>query len=117
MSLRSHRLGDLSDIEEGGLVYVIYKRGNSDSIKLVLVLLCSSLFVAVSFVQENTGECLDDRLSFNSAVSKSTAIFRNWMGSTGNKDDSTLEDCVAPMYRTNKHMSKAIKVSMPLAHE
>ncbi|XP_035226303.1 1-phosphatidylinositol 4,5-bisphosphate phosphodiesterase epsilon-1-like isoform X2 [Stegodyphus dumicola] len=59
--------------------------------------------------KESAAESPDERISFNSAVSKSTAIIRNWMSSNDNKDDSALDDCVAPMYRTAKNMSKAIK--------
>ncbi|GFU47574.1 1-phosphatidylinositol 4,5-bisphosphate phosphodiesterase epsilon-1, partial [Nephila pilipes] len=56
-----------------------------------------------------TSECPDEKSGFNSAMSKSTAILRNWMSSNGSKDNNVLEDCVAPMYRTTKNMGKAIK--------
>ncbi|GIY69208.1 hypothetical protein CDAR_370871 [Caerostris darwini] len=59
--------------------------------------------------KESTSECPDEKSGFNSAMSKSTAILRNWMGSNGSKDNNVLEDCVAPMYRTTKNMGKAIK--------
>ncbi|GFY47578.1 1-phosphatidylinositol 4,5-bisphosphate phosphodiesterase epsilon-1 [Trichonephila inaurata madagascariensis] len=58
---------------------------------------------------KETTECPDEKSGFNSAVSKSTAILRNWMSSNGSKDNNVLEDCVAPMYRTTKNMGKAIK--------
>ncbi|KAG8182202.1 hypothetical protein JTE90_004139 [Oedothorax gibbosus] len=84
--------------------------------------------------KESPSECTsneEQRLStFNSAVSKSTALLRTWMGGTsssgtsngaakekekekegagGSLDSSVLEDCVAPMYRNAKNMGKAIK--------
>ncbi|CAL1293730.1 unnamed protein product [Larinioides sclopetarius] len=59
--------------------------------------------------KETTSESQDEKSGFNNAVSKSTAILRNWMSSNGSKDNNVLEDCVAPMYRTTKNMGKAIK--------